>query len=104
MKCTHIEKLLPLFIEQDLDAKQLRSVHDHLEDCVACRRLAAEFRESQDWLRETAAIPFPEFSEQSLRDSIRREIAAVEEPASGWDAWRIKYALAFSATTAILLV
>lgn len=103
MKCTHIEKLLPLFVENDLDERQIRLIADHLESCISCRSLSEQYAESQGWLRASPAFAFSEKTDAALRDSIRREIAADRKPDSRWSAWGFKSAFAFSATAAILL-
>jgi hypothetical protein len=78
MNCTHVEKLLPLYVEGDLEREQAEAVRSHLKSCQACSQLAAGYEESQSWLRSYAP---PEFSDAlfgDLRSAVRREIARAE--------------------------
>lgn len=42
-RCTHIESLLPAFLERDLGAGETSLVRAHLESCDACRASLASF-------------------------------------------------------------
>lgn len=75
MNCTHIEKLLPLYVEGDLDRERMEMVMTHLEACQECQERAAEFEESQSWLRSYAPPDFDEAFFDGLRQSVQSEIA-----------------------------
>ncbi|HXU39791.1 MAG TPA: zf-HC2 domain-containing protein [Blastocatellia bacterium] len=63
MNCRRVEKLIPLYIEGDLESHSRERIASHLEWCGRCNWLADEFRESQSWLRSTRP---PEFDETFL--------------------------------------
>src|SRR5258708_7339907 len=63
MNCRRVEKLIPLYVEGDLDSHSRERIASHLEWCGRCNWLADEFRESQSWLRSTQP---PEFDETFL--------------------------------------
>src|SRR5215475_8813865 len=86
MRCTHAEKLIPLFAGDDLPAREANALRRHLESCANCRRLAAEFEESRKWLRGFSAPQFDEAMLDDLRDSVLKDIARVETR-SRWSQW-----------------
>jgi len=101
MRCTHAEKLIPLFAGDDLPAQQAAALRRHLETCANCRRLAAEFEESRDWLRGFAAPQFDEAMLDDLRDSVLRDIGRGENH-SRWlqwvvPGWNLRFALSMAA-------
>jgi anti-sigma factor RsiW len=72
MNCTHIKKLLPLHVEGDLEREQEALVLLHLETCRECQEIAAQYEESQSWLRSYT----PEFS-PAFDDALFNELSAV---------------------------
>jgi len=75
MKCTRVERLLPLHVAGDLTGRRARAVPKHLTMCAACRRAAAEFDASRNLLRaEAAALP-AEFDE-AFYEEIRHSVLA----------------------------
>lgn len=68
MNCRRIEKLIPLYVEGDLEERQEQFVSSHLTGCKECRRLEAEYLDSQRALRRHEP---PDFDE-AFFDSIRR--------------------------------
>ena len=78
MNCTHIEKLLPLYVEGDLDAERAETVLAHLNACRQCQECAAEYEESQGWLRSYSPPEFDETFFDGLRQSVQSEIARAE--------------------------
>ena len=77
MNCTHVEKLLPLYVEGDLDTARDAALRAHLVWCQACQQLAAEYEESQQWLHSYAPPDFPAEFDEALFDelsaAVRRE-------------------------------
>jgi len=63
MKCRRVEKLIPLYVERDLESGIADRISSHLDWCGRCNWLADEYRESQSWLRSS---PAPEFDEAAL--------------------------------------
>lgn len=53
MNCRRVEKLIPLYVEGDLESHSRERIASHLEWCGRCNWLADEYRESQSWLRAT---------------------------------------------------
>lgn len=75
MNCTHIEKLLPLYVEGDLDAERAEMVLAHLDACRECQARATEYEESQSWLRSYSPPEFDQTFFDGLRQSVQSEIA-----------------------------
>jgi hypothetical protein len=104
MRCTHAEKLIPLFAGDDLPARKADALRRHLESCANCRRLAAEFNESRKWLRGFAAPQFDEAMLDDLRDSVLRGIGRVENR-SRWLQWIVPgWNLRFASVTSLALL
>ena len=105
MQCTHVEKLIPLFAGDDLPAREADALRRHLESCENCRRLAAEFEESRDWLCGFAAPQIDESMLDGVRDSVLRDIGRIENRAR-WLQWIIpgwNLRFAFATSLALLL-
>jgi|GEM_PF-3071116 len=74
MHCPATRKMIPLFVEGDLDGAEERDLRAHLQSCAGCRRSAEEFRVSQQLLRSD---PVPEFSAavlEELTGAVMRQI------------------------------
>lgn len=69
MNCRRVEKLIPLYVEGDVEARASEQIALHLEWCGRCNWLADEFKESQRSLRSTQP---PEFDEAFL-DSFKAD-------------------------------
>src|SRR5262249_2969676 len=104
MRCTHAEKLIPLFAGGDLPAREADALRHHLESCANCRQMAAEFEESRDWLRGLAAPQFYEAMLDGQRDSVLREIGRIENRPR-WLQWVVPgWNLRFASALAMLLL
>jgi hypothetical protein len=104
MRCTHAEKLIPLFAGDDLPAREADTLRRHLVSCANCRRLAAEFEESRDWLRGFAAPQFDDAMLDGMRGSVLRDISRIENRAR-WTQWIVPgWNLRFTASMAALLL
>src|SRR5262249_4587018 len=104
MRCTHAEKLIPLFAGDDLPAREADALRRHLESCANCRRLAAAFEESRDWLREFTAPQFDEAMLDGVRDSVLRDIGRIENHARWLQGIVPGRNLGFMASMAVLLL
>jgi len=108
MKCTKVEKLLPLYVGNDLtDEASERSIAEHLNACVECRRTLDEFRASHDVLRNISAPAFDDAFYQDLRSDVLREIRTHRAPRpSIFESLRLAFVSrpAFAATLALLMV
>jgi Putative zinc-finger len=106
MNCTHIKRLIPLYVGGDLNTEAVAGVRKHIETCERCRDLVAEFEESQSWLRDFTAPQFDETVFENLRDAVREEIARVESRPSLFDllmpVWNIRSVIAASLALALL--
>jgi Putative zinc-finger len=104
MRCTHAEKLIPLFAGDDLPAREADALRRHMESCANCRRLAAEFEESRDWFRGFSAPQFDDAVLNDMRDSALRDIGRIENRAQ-WLQWIVPgWDLRFTASVAALLL
>jgi hypothetical protein len=106
MNCTHIKRLIPLYVGGDLNTQQVAGVRKHIETCERCRDLVAEFEESQSWLRDFTAPQFDEAVFENLCGAVREEIARVESRPSLFDllmpVWNIRSVIAASLALALL--
>lgn len=50
MQCQEIQKKISAYIDGELNASLSRSVENHLSQCVACHKLAADFKKVDDLL------------------------------------------------------
>lgn len=80
MNCEKIEKLLPLYVEDDLSVAEARQVGSHLSSCGDCRLLSEEFALSQERLRNFAVPEFGAEFYNELRGAVMREIS--QKPAA----------------------
>jgi hypothetical protein len=106
MNCTHIKRLIPLYVGGDLNTQQVAGVRKHIETCERCRDLVAEFEESQNWLRDFTAPQFDEAVFENLGNAVREEIARVESRPSLFDLltpiWSLRSVIAASLVLALL--
>ncbi|MBU1536059.1 zf-HC2 domain-containing protein [Myxococcota bacterium] len=56
MNCNHVQDLLPLYAENELDAATARGVKDHLETCEQCTSALVEF-DRVDALFQSVTLP-----------------------------------------------
>jgi hypothetical protein len=74
MNCTIVEKLLPLYVEDDLAVQETANVRAHVSSCDYCRSVVEEFSASQSRLHNFAVPEFgAEFFEQ-MRSAVLAEI------------------------------
>jgi hypothetical protein len=74
MNCRRIEKLIPLFVEGDLDVGAMNIVSLHLNDCRNCSQMMSEYGESQNWLRTFTPPEFDSAFFVDLKQSVMQEI------------------------------
>jgi hypothetical protein len=76
MKCTRVEKFLPLYAAGDLTGRRReRAVEQHLAACAPCRRAAAEYQASRELFRAAALSPdFDGAFYEELRSSVLARI------------------------------
>jgi hypothetical protein len=82
MNCRRIEKLIPLYVEGDLESHEAGTVLAHLKTCESCGALVTEYEASQTWLRSHALPDFDDAMLDDLKRGVMREIdEAKERPA-----------------------
>jgi hypothetical protein len=106
MNCRRVEKLIPLYVEGELEVDKAGAVLAHTLACARCNKLAAEYEESQRWLRSYAPPDFYDASLYDLKLSVLREIngrrARVTFLNSVAGLWRRRLVLATSAAFLII--
>jgi hypothetical protein len=80
MNCRRIEKLIPLYVEGDLDIEQADAVRSHAKSCANCGGLVAEYEESQRWLRSFMPPHFDDALLDDLKLGVLKEIKRQEMP------------------------
>jgi hypothetical protein len=99
MNCNRFEKLIPLYVEGDLDADDLHRVAEHVRGCHSCARLANHYQASQAWLQTLTPPELDETFYADLKQSVMQEIHSRKARPSffQWFAWQWKpaYAVAF---------
>jgi len=110
MNCKQVEKLLPLYVGRDLDARSERSVTTHVESCVACSAAATEFRQTRELLQEFAPPAFSEDVYTGIRQNVWRQIEAetttvsLSELIAGWFRPRVIWAAASALLVCVLVL
>lgn len=107
MKCTRVEKFLPLYVAGDLvGERRRRAVEHHLATCEKCRLAAAEYQASREMFR-AATLP-PDFDAafyEEIRNSVLARIRRDRTLAPPRRFLRPTNArLAYAATLALLLL
>lgn len=74
MNCKQTEALLPQYAGRDLEEKRATLVTEHLQTCVACARVADEYRESVQWTEQFRPPDFSEAVYAGIRQRVLREI------------------------------
>ena len=104
MNCTHIQNLLPLYIEGDLPSQQADTVRAHLFSCPQCRESASEYEASQEWLRASASTQLEDQFFDDLRASVWRGIEDNRKPGPFFPRWSWAIAVALLLITAGVLL
>ncbi len=77
MKCTRVEKFLPLHVAGDLTGRRrAHAVTKHLTMCAACHHAAAEYDASHKLLRTEAASSLPAEFDGAFYEEIRTNVLA----------------------------
>ena len=88
MRCTRVEKFLPLYVAGDLAGRRAeRHVARHLSACERCRALSEEYDANRDFVRDAAETLPPDFDgafyaeiRRSVLDEITRERTRLAPP------------------------
>jgi hypothetical protein len=107
MRCTQVEKLLPLYAGDDCaKARETAEVREHLATCAACRLKAEEFEASRRLLALHAPPAFDEDFFASVRRNVMREIEDEKTRPAPFAAFRQLFAprtLAVAASLVLLV-
>jgi hypothetical protein len=74
MKCSTVEKILPLLVGDDFEGRRKREIEEHLAGCEECRLIHRDLLRSCAWI---ASIPGPSHGEAEsgeLRRGVWRQI------------------------------
>ncbi len=71
MTCRDQERLLSLYVEDDLPGRDAAALQAHLEECGSCGSFLGELRASQSTLKELAAEPLDEDALAAVRMRVR---------------------------------
>ncbi|HEV2802005.1 MAG TPA: zf-HC2 domain-containing protein [Pyrinomonadaceae bacterium] len=109
MKCTSVEKFLPLYVADDLAGARRRrhnTVAAHLAVCGSCARKAAEYQASREMFR--AVLVPPDFDEEfyaGIRNNVLARIRSDRTPAAPRGFLRLPAArLAYAASLGCLIL
>jgi hypothetical protein len=107
MKCTRVEKFLPLYVADDLTGRRRkRAVENHLAACERCRRAAAEYHASREMFRASALPPdFDGAFYEEIRNSVLARVTSDRTLAPPGRLSGLFHArLAYAASLALLFV
>jgi len=74
MNCKQAEELLPLYAGRELEEKRATLVSEHVQTCLACARVADEYRESIHLTEQFAPPIFSEAVYAGVRQRVLRQI------------------------------
>lgn len=112
MKCSRVEKFLPLHVAGDLTARRARTLAKHLTTCEECRRTADEYAASRRLLRAATTVP-PEFDEAfyaEIRNSVLAQVKRGESTHAPLSSpvllsfFKGRFAFAYAAALALILL
>ena len=83
MNCKQVEELLPLYAGRELEEKHAVLVTEHVQTCVACTRIADEYRESVQLTEQFATPVFSEGVYAGIRQRVLRDLET-EAMAPAW--------------------
>ena len=106
MNCRRIEKLIPLYVEGDLEGDEAAAVLAHAETCGNCRELVAGYEASQRWLRSHTPPDFDDALFDAVKRGVMKEIDEQAKRPSlfGFFADHLTPRLVFVATAALLII
>ncbi len=105
MRCTKVRKLIPRFVDSELEESTALLVRDHIASCAACRAEEAELRSTLDLLSEwpdaNAKLGFEALLERASQRS--RKAAERRAPLLGAPSWAVATLAAISLAGGALL-
>jgi Putative zinc-finger len=107
MNCRRIEKMIPLYVEGDIESLVSERIASHLEWCGRCNWLADEYKESQNWLRATETPLFDEAYLADFKRDVMKQVGSTGARqsliASLAQHWNRRRVLALCATMMIIV-
>lgn len=82
MKCSDFERLVALYVEEDLQGEERASVEAHLRVCSTCRDLAEDLKESQSVFKSIRQDVPAAAALSSLRERVMSEVG--ERQSGSW--------------------
>jgi hypothetical protein len=108
MKCTRVEKFLPLHVAGDLTGRRGRAVTIHLATCERCRHAADQYDATRNLLR---AVTLPPDFDRAFYEDIRNSVLVQlrrnhtpAPPASAKFSTLFNVRLAYAASLALLIL
>jgi len=91
--CAHVQRLIPLFYDGELDGLARREVSDHVADCAACSRVLGLFDRERELLQQMvddqiAEIDFSGFWLGVESRLSERQPSLSERYRLWWNSWR----------------
>jgi Putative zinc-finger len=74
MKCSRVERILPLSVGEELEGRQKREVEEHLAACEGCRLFQEDLLRGRAWIASIPVPPLGEAESGELRRGVWREI------------------------------
>lgn len=102
MNCQKFKKLIPLFVEADLETLEMEKLSAHFSACELCDNTVKEFQASQFTLHNFAAPEFDEDVFAQMRISVLNEIARPQTQNLSTSFWNWK--TAFAASLAMIIM
>lgn len=105
MNCRRIEKLIPLYVESDLEKDEAAQVFAHACACAGCAALIAEYEASQQWLRSHQPPEFDDALFESISRNVVKKITE-RKPSAFFEFFAFRFAgyRIYAATAAMLII
>jgi len=96
MNCPDFEKLIALYVEDDLPERKAADLEAHLKACRSCQEFAEKLQASQSLLKSLGQESVDEAALQEVRRRVLDGIASGAEPPR-FPAWRLALGAALAA-------
>ena len=70
MNCADVKKLLPLYIDDELDGKYIKEIESHISECKMCMKECERLLEVTILLRSISDAPLPESVDKRLKTAM----------------------------------
>ena len=74
MKCSRVERILPLLAGDELEGRRKGEIEEHLAGCEMCRLLQGDLLRGRAWIASIPVPPLGEAESGELRRGVWREI------------------------------